>query len=483
MTFRVATEAGAIIEVEGTSAAIGRDRFCAIAFPDDERLCGQHATIKRVAGRWMVESQGDHLLTAGKAPPARVHWLQPGDTIGLTENGPKLVFEPAVSATPSVAPPVPAVANRNAANDKVEAAIAADSRDDAEAPSDTAEDREYSSQHLVAWGVGGLAAVLIVMFALMSGIFKRDAQSVANSESPPEAPSTAIGVTDQQLAPETPVETITATPPLEEAPDPNRALYAIVVKYPGGQMYQLGTAFAVSPHRVVTVASAIKSAKQLISREPGSLAVLISPETKREISLDFSKTKVHPEFERASAELDQLIPQGEALDKRLKQPADEAEYNQIVEQLVQLQEKAYQASDKIFLYDIGVIEVAQDLGVQLKPIETSDRPRVSSKIVLRGIPVEGAELMWDPAEPPVPDKSGGNILMLLPDTSSKSVKRLVLTCDRDLSGSEWLGSPVLNNDGKVIGVYARRTPSPPSMENKQIKVTHDAINIGQLNDL
>ncbi len=98
MAFRVVTEAGAIIEIEGTSAVIGRDRFCAIAFPDDERLCGQHATIKRVAGRWMIESQGDHLLTAGKAPPARVHWLQPGDSIGLTENGPKLVFEPAESA-------------------------------------------------------------------------------------------------------------------------------------------------------------------------------------------------------------------------------------------------------------------------------------------------------------------------------------------------------------------------------------------------
>ncbi len=61
---------------------------------------------------------------------------------------------------------------------------------------------------------------------------------------------------------------------------------------------------------------------------------------------------------------------------------------------------------------------------------------------------------------------------------------MVLKCEGDFSGFEWLGSPVLAKNGKVIGVYVRRTPLPPGTTGTdQVEVTHDAVGIGQLNDL
>ncbi len=484
MAFRVATEAGAIIEIEGTSAVIGRDRFCAIAFPDDERLCGQHATIKRVAGRWMIESQGDHLLTAGKAPPARVHWLQPGDSIGLTETGPKLVFEPAESAATPLASAVP-VAATDAAHDKIVTAETHTSPENVGAPQAADENRAFSPKQLAVWGVGGLAVVLVVAFALLSGNSGGGDQSVVVTETPketseePQLPEPSEP--DVVLADE-PQTKLPSQPP--SPPSATQALYAIVIKSPGGQMNQLGTAFAISPHRLATTASAIEAAQKLCTPESGMTAFLISPTSKHKIEIDFDKTKVHPKFANAMSQLGQVIPQLEALDEQKEQAADESQRSSIDEQMKPLEKDAYQISEEGFYFDIGAIEVADELENHLSLIEAGDRPSTSSKIVLQGCPVKTADFMWDPEEPPVPSHSAGRILLLLPQSTSVPVERVVLKCEGDFSGFEWLGSPVLAKNGKVIGVYVRRTPLPPGTTGTdQVEVTHDAVGIGQLNDL
>ncbi|QDU44834.1 hypothetical protein Mal52_33200 [Symmachiella dynata] len=488
MAFRVATEAGAIIEIEGTSAVIGRDRFCAIAFPDDERLCGQHATIKRVAGRWMIESQGDHLLTAGNAAPARVHWLQPGESIGLTETGPKLVFEPAQPAAPPLASAVP-VAATDAAHDNAVTADTPISPETTGASQAADENRAFSPKQLAVWGVGGLAVVLVVAFTLLSGNSGGGDERVMISETPDKTAEEplppVVAEPDREPIDKPGPENSPSPLPKTPAPPPaTQALYAIVIKSPGGQMNQLGTAFAISPHRLATTASAIEAARKLCTPESEMTALLISPMTKREILIDFDKTKVHPEFANAMTQLGQLIPQLEALDEKKEQAADASERNTIDEQMKPLEEKAFQISEEGFYFDIGAIEVTDDLESYLSLVETGDRPSTSSKIVLQGCPVKTADFMWDPEEPPVPSQSAGRILVLLPQAASAPVERLVLKCEGDFSGFEWFGSPVLAKDGKVIGVYVRRTPLPPGTTGTdQSKVTHDAVGIGQLNDL
>ncbi len=188
-------------------------------------------------------------------------------------------------------------------------------------------------------------------------------------------------------------------------------------------MNQLGTAFAISPHRLATTASAIEAAQKLCTPESGMTAFLISPTSKHKIEIDFDKTKVHPKFANAMSQLGQVIPQLEALDEKKEQAVDESQRNSIDEQMKPLEKDAYQISEEGFYFDIGAIEVTDELENHLSLIETGDRPSTSSKIVLQGCPVKTADFMWDPEEPPVPSQSAGRILLLLPQSTSAPVER------------------------------------------------------------
>ena len=77
---------------EDTTITIGTDASNMIRLTGP--MAAVHARIRRLAGRWLIESAGDWPIQAGSALPARVCWLKVGDVIRLTRNGPEIVFEP-----------------------------------------------------------------------------------------------------------------------------------------------------------------------------------------------------------------------------------------------------------------------------------------------------------------------------------------------------------------------------------------------------
>ena len=81
------------ITVDADVAVIGTDPTCDIV-ASDNRLQPRHAVIKKVAGKWMVQSEGEWLLRVGNGVPGRKCWLNPGDTIWLAEGGPTIIFSP-----------------------------------------------------------------------------------------------------------------------------------------------------------------------------------------------------------------------------------------------------------------------------------------------------------------------------------------------------------------------------------------------------
>lgn len=97
MSFTVKTPTGRRVRVEADTAFIGKDASCQIALPDEPDLQPIHARIRKVANRWMIESQGDWQLQVGGGSLGRMSWLMPGDVIRLTARGTELVFEPGVS--------------------------------------------------------------------------------------------------------------------------------------------------------------------------------------------------------------------------------------------------------------------------------------------------------------------------------------------------------------------------------------------------
>jgi hypothetical protein len=86
---------------EDNTATLGRDASCALSMPQDDRIEPHHATIKKVAGRWLIESAGDWLIRVGDGPAGRKRWLKPGDVIHLTETGPEITFNLAEGNAPA----------------------------------------------------------------------------------------------------------------------------------------------------------------------------------------------------------------------------------------------------------------------------------------------------------------------------------------------------------------------------------------------
>ena len=123
MSITVQLSSGRAVSVESDSALVGRDPSCDIALPDERELHPRHARIKKVANKWMIESEGDWPIQVGSGVPGRKLWLSSGDTIRLTESGPEIVFFvgnigttpphlPSINAKPepvssSLPPPIP----------------------------------------------------------------------------------------------------------------------------------------------------------------------------------------------------------------------------------------------------------------------------------------------------------------------------------------------------------------------------------------
>ena len=82
-----------LVELPGESILIGRGAAAQLSLPDS-RLFEQHAVLRQVAGRWLIEAQGEAVISVGNGRPTKVGWLSPDDVIRLTETGPTLVFEP-----------------------------------------------------------------------------------------------------------------------------------------------------------------------------------------------------------------------------------------------------------------------------------------------------------------------------------------------------------------------------------------------------
>src|SRR5689334_18330518 len=82
-------------EIRHDPITIGRGPNCHVSLPGEGRLKDEHARLRRIAGRWLVESLGDWPIQAGNGTPSRLSWLNVGDVIRLAQGGPELIFEPA----------------------------------------------------------------------------------------------------------------------------------------------------------------------------------------------------------------------------------------------------------------------------------------------------------------------------------------------------------------------------------------------------
>ncbi len=82
------------ITVGEEEISLGSDPNCQVSFAGVEEIKPNHAVIREIGGKWLIEARDADSLIVGNAKPARIHYLKPGDVIRLTENSPPVTFEP-----------------------------------------------------------------------------------------------------------------------------------------------------------------------------------------------------------------------------------------------------------------------------------------------------------------------------------------------------------------------------------------------------
>ncbi|MBS0204799.1 MAG: hypothetical protein JSS49_17980 [Planctomycetes bacterium] len=85
---------GKVVEINEDTVVLGSDPGCSISLPQVGEMTPRHAVIRKIAGRWIVEVREAAFIRVGDQPSARMHWLNPGDVIYLTDTAPEIVFEP-----------------------------------------------------------------------------------------------------------------------------------------------------------------------------------------------------------------------------------------------------------------------------------------------------------------------------------------------------------------------------------------------------
>lgn len=72
---------------------IGLDPRVSFPIPGNPDVSFQHAVIRFVKGRWIVESLAESQLRIGSGRLVQTAWLNAGDVIHLTDQGPEVHFQ------------------------------------------------------------------------------------------------------------------------------------------------------------------------------------------------------------------------------------------------------------------------------------------------------------------------------------------------------------------------------------------------------
>ncbi|MFW6171204.1 MAG: FHA domain-containing protein, partial [Planctomycetota bacterium] len=272
------------------------------------------------------------------------------------------------------------------------------------------------------------------------------------------------------------------------------ALLLVLVGNESGEFYRVGTAWAVAPKTVVSTASVVMTARQLQPRFPKTL--LLSPAQNRRIPV--VSQRVHPRYEEAAAACDQAEQKLETLRGRMEElpgtqdevPPRQVDPEQMKDQLVDARLEAMQAAERQVYFDAASMRIAQPVGfcLTLAPSERRNSLRPQMKVRTPGLAFDFKDPFFDPATTPTPSTLEGRIgqLVSYEETTSR-IQRLTIQIEgaqmeapqidgaqikgdqvekplsRELERGQleyaYVGSPVLNEQGRVVAMYSRPTPS------------------------
>ena len=271
----------------------------------------------------------------------------------------------------------------------------------------------------------------------------------------------------------------------EVAKDPIDAIYSVLVQNQGTErLLHVGTAWAVSEHQWVT--------SGVVARYLEKYSTDIADVLVRSASLDemfkVTRSDVHPEFKQAEAAI--KAPAETAQQKRRKldeaqsaaEPPSQEDLDKLVEQLIDAEEKLFLAGETMVFSDVGLLTVEETLSFVLRIKPPSQKLTVQTKMTLYGVPFDPESMAT--LGPQKPSKLEGRLIRVvrpLDDTDSL-LKRLLVSSPPDHHTQQWRGSPVLNDQGIVVGVYVRPV-QPIDPEKPVTGESFDAVLVDRLQQL
>ena len=313
-----------------------------------------------------------------------------------------------------------------------------------------------------------LASVVasVVLLALLGWFFLRDRQStlqppVATLNTPPapkkfsvETPEMKpdVKVADVPFV-ETPKPIITQTPEQELV----NSLFVIVCSDSDrSTSFRIGTGFSIDSEHVVTSAAVIQAMRRL--KESGFPNVVIySPASKSELTI--ASAKIHPEYEAASVSARKAQQAHDTIFDNLEsKPPTPESFEAVKEQLLAARNKAIRSIERKTTYDVGIINVHQTIGNWLTVANADISLRPNQRVSVTGYAFDIEDPYFDRAEPIEPatmPSRVGSLMKLAPDSASRMMGKGAVQQHE----YAYLGSPALNAQGRVVGIYSRPTPS------------------------
>jgi|GEM_PF-2306402 len=488
-------------EFAGEEIVIGRSPSAQLSLPEVAHLAERHAILRRVAGRWLIESQGTETLRVGDGRPTKVAWLNPGDVIHLSATGPAITFDPPVGASVStddsgpirLAAPIPTVPKTSLPLENEPLIIPPELQVEFDLP-----DKPLPRTRLPAaqpevqivpvasnsqpfqWKplVTGAVAVFVIVVAIKA--MWQPPRNVVVTPAIPAAVPSGVAPARPEIPPERPSAPAVATAPT--AQELSGGVYLVLLSAPDrDQTYRLGTAWAVGKRRLVTSAAVGQGIQQLQEQLPRIVVRSSGDGT----AVEIARVIVHPEYRQiaesvavAQGELDDIQSGlSDAEDSTVDAPARDAE----VAKLAAAKEKLLELLQQQLDFDLAVLEVDRDLPTSLT--ETTDtaaiRPGASVKLIGMPFPVE--EFLVDPEASLSTTTVAGQVQAKVA-AEDQSVLRWLVKFREAKPTDNWSGSPVVNSRGEVVGVYSRPTP-PAKLDGDYVPSTHEITTIDRLKEI
>ncbi|TWU05094.1 FHA domain-containing protein [Stieleria varia] len=224
--------------------------------------------------------------------------------------------------------------------------------------------------------------------------------------------------------------------------------------------FRVGTGFAIDSESIVTTAAVIQAMRSL-QQDGYPDAFLFSPATDSE--LEIASVTTHPQFESADKVAREAQQEHDTIFDQLEsQPPNPEAFESVKDRLVAARIKALEAIDQKTTYDVGILRASRPVSHWLPEADVDIKLRANQKLNVAGFAFDIEDPYFDRTAPIELSTIASRFGRLVKSTEG-STNRIVAKGIAQQNDLAYLGSPVMNATGQVVGIYSR--PTPPMAES------------------